>query len=548
MVGRHPSCRRPCRAGAREKASCLRVVTRLVQVNVVVLDNHKQAVEGLTKDDFRILDGGRPQQISVFRVDINQPAVAPGPKLPRGIYTNGLGSRAQALRNVTAVLLDGLNTRTQDQAYARAQIMKFLERLPPGDHIALYALGSDLRVLHDFTTDNRALLRVLAKLNGTISNVLDGSEPEPADSGDDQLDSILNDMTSREAEFFTTLRVQMTARAIAAIARHLADIPGRKSLIWVSGGFPEIFGLEPATTSQGFTRQQGPGPRTGPFDLLRTYGGDIDQMIREVNQVNLAIYPVDARGLTPPAMFSAQRRTINMRNINPITPNLETMNELAERTGGAAYYNTNDIAGAVRDVLEQSRVTYVLGYYPDHNDWKGEERKIKVQVGRSGLQLRYRHSYIAFPDEPEAPAAAPLETVAFGHLDASALGLTVRAALGPISPGSTSADRTLMYQLLVWPGGLSFHEDGGRWVASVTVLELQLSPEGKNLRGVTKTMQLHLKRETYAQIEREGFAFADRLARVRGAVRFCLVVRDDPSGALGSVTVPLAQLASSKPN
>ena len=128
----------------------IRVTTRLVQVNVVVHDKKGEPIADLKKEDFTILDKGKEQKVAVFAVDsIDAPRKA-WPKLPPNIFSNRI-QRADTPTSTTVILFDGLNTRFQDQAYARKQIVKFLGGIQPHDRVALYLLGSDLRILHDFT-------------------------------------------------------------------------------------------------------------------------------------------------------------------------------------------------------------------------------------------------------------------------------------------------------------------------------------------------------------------------------------------------------------
>jgi len=96
----------------------IRVTTRLVQVNVVVHDKKGEPVSDLKKEDFTILDKGKEQKIAVFTVDsINAPPKA-WPALPPNIFSNRVQT-ADTPTSITVILFDGLNTRFQDQAYAR---------------------------------------------------------------------------------------------------------------------------------------------------------------------------------------------------------------------------------------------------------------------------------------------------------------------------------------------------------------------------------------------------------------------------------------------
>src|SRR6202451_150041 len=169
-----------------QDSSVIRVTTRMVEVNVIVRDL-KGPVAGLTKDDFTIFDKGKPQKIAFFSANTTKhsaPTPAPKPAQKKMVFTNRAASSADAPQSVTVVLLDGLNTRIQDQVYAKQQFIRFLGQIKPDDHVAVYTLGNGLKVLHDFSSDSRSLLNAVAKFKGENLPFVDVSEPDPADSGD----------------------------------------------------------------------------------------------------------------------------------------------------------------------------------------------------------------------------------------------------------------------------------------------------------------------------------------------------------------------------
>jgi len=227
---------------AGQEPPLLRVTTRLVQLNVVVHDKKGRPVADLTKDDFTLFDEGQRQKIAFFSVESTRPAAAPANVLPPNYFSNRLEYRSGAPSSVTAILFDALNTAWEDQVYSKNQLVKFLSQVQPQDRFALYVLGRDLRVLHDFTTDTRSLLRVLARHRSAPSPELEASEPAPADTGVEELDAWLNQSSQLLADFLKVNRARHTMDAIEAIARHLARVPGRKNLIWISAGFPFCIG------------------------------------------------------------------------------------------------------------------------------------------------------------------------------------------------------------------------------------------------------------------------------------------------------------------
>src|SRR6202011_2647142 len=138
----------------------------------------------------------------------------------------------------------------------------------------------------------------------------------------------LADANQREADFFMSDRIVNTLGTLEAIAQHLASLPGRKNLIWLSGGFPLTIGLDQI-------------PEIGSTAEQRTFTPEMDAAVRALNNSGIAVYPVDARGLMTQTGFDASSRKpppLSPR-LGPLIPNVDSMQELAERTGGIAAYN-----------------------------------------------------------------------------------------------------------------------------------------------------------------------------------------------------------------
>src|SRR5436305_14237131 len=153
--------------------SVMKVTTHLVQVNVVAHGKKNEAVDDLKKEDFRIFDNGQPQEIATFSLEASKPAeekLRRTPPLPQNTFTNRVELRPNSPNSVTVMLLDGLNTKFQDQAYARQQLIKMLGQLQPDDRVAIYTLGRELKIIHDFTADASSILRALGKEKGRINS------------------------------------------------------------------------------------------------------------------------------------------------------------------------------------------------------------------------------------------------------------------------------------------------------------------------------------------------------------------------------------------
>ncbi len=506
----------------------IKLTTHLVQVNVIVRDKQGHPATGLTKDDFTIQDNGQPQVVRFFSMETNRVTPAPQSPLPPAVYTNRMEQRGEVPNAITAVLFDGLNTPIRNQLYARQQIMKFLRQITPNDRVAIYALGSRLRVLHDFTNDVNSLLKVIHR-QARMGGELGASAVEQPNTGDQQLDDFLRESSERLESYYTIRRVENTAQALETIARPLAGRPGRKNLIWVSGGFPFMVGMD----LRNLTAER------------RSFSHEVERATRAVSQANVAIYPVDARGLIDvidvmPTMDAASavltRQAgidINNRASQAISQSLASMRELAARTGGLAFVNTNDIAGAIRRAVDDSQLTYNLSFAPDHNQWDGRFREIKVKVKGARLEVRHRRGYVAFrePSPTDQKArAAEVTSASDSPLEATGLRMTVH---------KLASSPQLNLQMELDTREVQFQQKDGRWAAGLDVGVALRDEKGSVLGSCSQTEHYDLKPETYDVLMRSGMSIAVKCDVAPRATKARVVVRDMASGQIGSVDVIL---------
>ena len=389
---------------ALQQEGVIRVTTRLVQISVVVHDKNGAPVRDLTKDDFAVFDKGQEQKILFFSKEsdeappINSKPLAPGIVSNRfANFTSGGETHLAPLpSSLTVILLDGLNTAFTDQHYAKEGLIKFLNQLQPGDRVAIYTLSNGLRVLHDFTTDTASLLATLAKHRNQDSFALAASSYEDANTGDDTLDAFIDQANERISNFYQARRIETTLDALETIAHHLAGMPGRKNLIWLSSSFPSIVGQR----------------ADGSFgDDFNNFTDNVQKTLRALNDIGVAIYPVDARGVISafaamPSMDVTSRgrnprargpAPMDQRAQNQIIQTQGVMRDIADRTGGRAFLNSNDLTAGIRRAMDDTRVSYVVAYSPSHNQWDGKFREIKIKLKRPNLEAQYRKGYLGSP-------------------------------------------------------------------------------------------------------------------------------------------------------
>lgn len=227
-----------------QRAPAIRTTTRLVQLNAVVLDNHKRPVSDLSQSDFEVFDNGREQKLSHFSMSSTPAHTARSAPEPL-VITNRSGQPDETPGTVTIVLVDELIDQTVLMSYylaalqsVRLQVLKFLKALPPGQQVALYALRPEgVMVIHDLTNDSAALIAAAktigaAQLKAKFSPV--GAKPDTAVT----FAAAQGPATVRKTSLTEDLRIAIVKEAFQGLAHHLQGRPARKNIIWTLRDVP----------------------------------------------------------------------------------------------------------------------------------------------------------------------------------------------------------------------------------------------------------------------------------------------------------------------
>jgi hypothetical protein len=275
----------------------------------------------------------------------------------------------------------------------------------------------------------------------------------------------------------------------------------------------------------------------------RMFTPEMDSAARALNESGIAVYPVDARGLMPPAGFSvsARRPPTKMPSLAQTNANVDTMMELAARTGGRAAFNTNDLARAIRRAVDDGRVTYTLGYYSTDERQDGKFRDIKVSVNRPNVDVRARKGYFALRPADQTPATRDreLRAAVWSPLDATELPFAARVDLL-----ADPADAINVF-IQIKAGAVAFSRDGDRWKDTLEAVFVERDARDKVVgTSEIETLPLALTDDHFRQANEQGLIFQHRLKRHPSAAVLRVVVRDGASGAIGSITVPFSEITS----
>jgi VWFA-related protein len=507
------------------------VSTRLVQVGVIARDKNGPAAN-LTKDDFVVFDRGKPQKISVFTVESSESAAQLVGPMPQNTFSDLPRYGAATPRSVTIVLLDNLNTLygsaagnyestpywMEDLALANAKthLIKFIEQLSPQDLVAIYGLRDSLQVLCDFTSDRGQLVAILKKYDTTSKTSREMVEPGAVHTPmGPEVDDLMNAEAVRLAGLANQERAQKTMAALVSIAAHVANIPGRKNLVWLTANLPF----------------------SGPA------------MARVLSPALIAAYPIDARGLLAREPFQSKQDGIDFDKVlrdgesmpaqSPQPMGDDTMQKLADETGGEAFINTNDITSAIRKAVEDSAITYTLGFYIDPHSADGKFHELKVEVKREGLTIRYPKAYLAAEDAPPTKDQN-WKTVL------SAVQSPIESSLIPLQAKVDRVNEPLPNSLRLLCSidihNLRLVQTGELRKGTVSVYIIQQDGVGRVLSRWTKTYDLQLSEKQYAALLKSGMPFSQDVQPKSGATMLRILVQDPTTAEIGSLIIPLSQV------
>ncbi len=599
----------------------LQLQVPLVVEDVVVLDNHNQPVHGLTSADFSVTDEGKAITARYFEEHSAAAPAAPAQSaaaslplmLAPNVFTNRNAVPTGAPLNI--LLLDALNTPMNAQVSVRRQMLKFLTTLPPGVPIDIYGLSTHLYLLQGFTS-NPALLKAAINAKGSgaqASALLDnpvsggpGAEAEGlAELGEllsvkgqyQELLAMQQFVQGDVAAEQITQRTERTLEAMGQLARYLSVLPGRKNLIWFSGAFPlDIMpnGTQTAAAAVASTQMDSSAQASSAMfsNSPQAHFGDIVRVTDDLlRRSQVAIYPVDARGLFTDSAMDASRPTSQngttftqqelrgggspggsgwgtegadaVSNFGrETTEEHATMDQMAAQTGGKAFYNNGDLKAAVQSAIALGSNYYTLSYTPPSGKWDGKMHKIDIRVNQPGLHLDYRRRYYAdnpSEDEHGHPLPQPSAMQAammHGAPDPGGLifNVSVTAAdntAGQLIPDSRPDPKLMQppYRTCTLNARLDIHslnlmpDAAGAHEGTIEFAMVVYDANGDVVNQRARFGHVVLLPDRYAQVLANGLIVRQSIdVPAKGAYFLRVGFHDPASGNVGAVEIPVADL------
>lgn len=538
----------------------LTVHTELVLIPTLVTDKSGAQIRGLKKEDFTVEQNGKEQKIATFEEITSDTSRFSLPPKPDEFSNSFVGGPSAG--RITLIVLDLINTRFSDQATAKQELLKYLtESVDVREPTGLYVLNqSGVQVIHDFTTDPQILAAALHMVKGDPDQLVDSpddsaaggsssgpssGQPHGAGGGKgakssaihseaSKLQGVLSGSEQNFQSFEQRMAIIYTLEGMQQVAQALVGFPGRKSLIWATGGFPfsvsDTMGIAPAG-------------RDTLTDVLPLY----ERTWQLLNDAQIALYPVDVKGLRtsmPSAARSgssqvkASRPQVNNRTFRQMDMQA-TFQTFASMTGGRAYFNSNDLVKGFHDAVNDSSTYYMLGYYLDRADTKPGWQRLKVEVKHEHGEVRARSGFFVTnsTSDPDSSRSNDISSALQSPLDYTSIPLS--AKWNTMEAGQQQGKKHANYELRLPADSSLINETDNNHIV-VEFVALARTAEGKEVdKPSGKKIDTHLTPQNLSAVQQNGVIYRGFLELSPGEYRVRFVVRDDLNGRTGSVEAPL---------
>jgi len=504
--------------------------TELVLVNVTVHDKNGNPVRNLKREDFKVLEDNKPQQVVSFDLEntdaVASAAVAEGKLLsaapqPSTSVSPGVAAGVPPFKDRRLIVmffdLSGMEPDEIDRSVTAA--LNYVDKqMAPADLVSVVSLGSSLTVNQDFTSDRATLKKTLESLNlgggQGFEEGTTGTTEGTADTG--------NSFTADDTEY-NVFNTDRRLEALRSVAGQLGGIDQKKSLIYFSSGMD----------------------RTGIENQA-----ELRAAINAANRANLSIYAMDIRGLQA-IVPGGEAQNASLRGTSPFSgaamrsaynsnfTTQETLVTLSGDTGGRAFLDSNDFSRVFTGVQQDTSTYYILGYHSNNPARDGRYRRITVRLNRTDVKVDFRRGYYApadFQHSTKEDREQQLEQELASDLPTTDLPVYLSAGYF-----RTSDNRFYVPVSVVVPGSqIPFTRNKDEDRATLDVLGVVFDSNKRPVGRMRDTVKLSLN--TSQLVQRKNVQYNSGFILPAGNYHLKFVVRENQTGRLGSfetdLTVP----------
>ena len=513
-----------------------RVEVNYVEIDAIVTDDKGAFVRGLTRDDFELVEEGRPQAIDTFTV-VDVPVRRPDPLLFNGrvsIEPDTASNDSEFNGRVIVLLLDDVLTDARRSIKVRAAAKQFVLRfVNDNDLVAVVHSSAGGATSQNFTNNRQRLLASIDKFVGqriqsAAAARLEAFQRSGA-AGVTQDPAAVQDPDVLER----ASRSRAAMDRLRGAAEFLGNIRGRrKALLWFSEGIDGNI-QDPMNTHMTAVRES------------------MREMVGAAQRAGVSFYAIDPRGvgagmddaLMMGSSVDDPTGQLGMADLMRETALAQlTLRSISDETGGFAVLGGMDINQQFAKIVEENSSYYLLGYYPTDEKRDGKFRKVEVRVKRPGLRVRHRTGYAAPKGKAPAraatsPASAPPELRAALENPLPMAGLPMRFFAAPFAgPGNKAA---VLIAIEVDPAALRFEQANGTFNEDLEFIIVPINASGKPLDGARDQAPLRLSAPSHDRVRTQGFRTVRRLDLPPGRYELRVAAKSSNANRVGALSYHL---------
>lgn len=496
------------------------VRSEIVLTNVVARDKQGNVVKDLKTSDFTVFENGKPQKISSFdfqNVDLaaalkEQTTVAGTTSIAK-MLERSIGEDKQALRDhrLIVIFFDLSSMQQSDIDRGVDSAKEYInKKMAPADLVAVVSLDTSLKLVQDFTSDQKALLRAVGSFNGTEGQgFANGGNGDSEGTADDASSFVADDSE------YNSLNTDRSMYAILQVAKSLERVDQRKSLLYFSGGL----------TRNGIENQ-----------------ASLRAATNAATRANMSIYSVDTRGLQalPPVGdastgstrgTSAYNGAAMQSRLDSNFSSQETLASLSSDTGGKAFFDSNDFGPAFQAIQHDTEAYYIIGFRSTDQRRDGSFRKLQVKINRPDIKLEYRPGYYA-PADFQHQKNEDRELALNEQLRSDAPAVDVAVYLQALYFRQSDNHFFVPVSLIVPGSQIPFTQVKDQSKATIDIIGNVKNAQQIVVGSARETVKLQL--DANQQVQRKNIQYSTGFSLAPGRYHLKFVVRENQSGNMGS--------------
>jgi VWFA-related protein len=496
------------------------IEVQVTNIDVIVTDKLGRRIHGLKKEDFELLDSGKPQEItnlSEIVIDAERPAAvdltpgaAPPPSLvpPRRIV----------------IFFDSASTTPIERRRVVPALLQLIRDLGPSDEAMVVSWNRHIKV-HAQPTNDRAKLE--KAIDGAAREMSLGSARMT------MFENLIGDSAQVRAEKSMEARRRIreansdlteSVRGLQGIITRLSGVDGRKALILISSAFSFRPGIEGADAAEADFLLMAEDVRAPEL---------IKSLTSAANSAGVTIYTFHAQGLESGMSAADSAANTSLERVRTAGGSVDGLSYMAARTGGFGAANTNSFTRAVTQIAEDLSSYYSIGYRASARRRDGE-RSVSVRTRNRDYVVRARHSLIERSFETEVTDRV-ISALLF-PASSNDLGIAAEVLGNERKKKNRFA---IPIDVKIPMSALGFTRDGEGFVADVSIFIASSDASGRMSKVERYNHRIPVKREKMAELPGKYYTYGMDVDLRSASIenRFAIAVLDNVTKATGYTTV-----------